>query len=92
MSHHVSYHVAPRYTAGSPAMVPRATALRVAIEENEGYIRTMQGIYGEEERARAESQGLRGIVEERCIFAHHYIATDCLTGEQRDSRHTKVSP
>jgi hypothetical protein len=82
----ISYNVAPRYSAGSPASVDRATALRAAADELEAYQRTVDGAYGEEQRERALRLGISGIVEEREIYAHHYLATDCMTGEQRDSR------
>lgn len=72
-------------------MVPRETALRVVQDELHAYQRTLEGVYGEEARQRAESLGLSGIVEEREIHAHHYIANDCMTGERRDSRPAKAS-
>jgi hypothetical protein len=56
------YSVVPRYTAGSPAAVDEQTALRVAREERAAYERLMTGLYGEEEKRRAERLGLGGIV------------------------------
>jgi hypothetical protein len=87
-----SYNLAPRYTAGSPALVyDRALAERVAGEEKDAYQRHLEGIYGEDAKARAEEQGLRGIVEQRKVFAHHFLALDMITGEQRDSRKSSVA-
>lgn len=60
MSH---YNVNPRYTSGSPAMVDRETAERVAAEEREAYSAHITGIYGEPRRAMADREGLSGIVE-----------------------------
>lgn len=55
------YQVNPRYTCGSPAMVPEDIALKVAKEEREGYQDALTGIYGDEAKHRAESLGLDGI-------------------------------
>jgi hypothetical protein len=83
---HIYYNVAPRYSCGSPAQVDRKTALRVAGQEIDGYQRAIEGAYGEEERKHALAVGTSGIVEEREVFAHHYLAIDCITGQRRDSR------
>ena len=83
---HISYNVAPRYSCGSPAAVDRLTAFKVVTDELNAYNRALAGAYGEEGRQRAETLGISGIVEEREIHAHHYFATDCMTGERRDSR------
>jgi hypothetical protein len=83
---HISYNVAPRYSAGSPAAVDHDTALRVAADELAAYTRAIEGAYGEEACTRATALGLSGIVEQREIHAHHYIATDLMTGVTRDSR------
>ena len=40
------FNVAPRYTSGSPAMVPEETALRVAAQEHRSYEHAIAGIYG----------------------------------------------
>jgi hypothetical protein len=60
-AHH--YHVAPRYTGGSPAMVDEATAERVAKQEKQSIEYVLQGVEGETNKARAERLGLRGIAE-----------------------------
>lgn len=36
--------VAPRYTPGSPSMVDRSTAERIATEERAGYQRALEGL------------------------------------------------
>src|SRR5260370_290158 len=82
----ISYNVAPRYSAGSPAAVDRDTALRVAVDELAAYERTMEGIYGEGAKARALLLRISSNVEGREIRDYHYVATDCMTGERRDSR------
>lgn len=56
------YSVVPRYTAGSPAAVDEATAKHVAREERAAYERYITGLYGEEEKRRADRLGLEGIV------------------------------
>jgi hypothetical protein len=55
------YHVAPRYTSGSPAMVDEATAFHVVRAEHDGYNRARSGMYGDEDQALAHTKGLRGI-------------------------------
>lgn len=75
------FNVAPRYSGGSPAMVPAATAHRVAVEEKEGYYRHRSGVYGEENRTKALTLGMRGIVEQRTERAGCWIVKDLLTLE-----------
>lgn len=60
----ITYSVYPRYTAGSPAMVPRETAEHVAQEELRCHRRALTGIYGDDKKRRAEKDGVSGIVEE----------------------------
>ncbi len=55
-------NVVPRYTPGSPALVDRETALRVAKEERAAFERVLTGAYGEADKRRAEILGLEGIV------------------------------
>jgi len=57
------YNVNPRYTPGSPAMVSKSIAEHVAQQEREGYERALTGVMGEEDKAKAETAGLRGVVE-----------------------------
>ena len=80
------YNVAPRYSCGSPALVDHKTALDVKYYEEIFYGYAMEGLMGEEWKAKAESLGLSWIVEERTMYARHYLAFDLITGEKRDSR------
>ncbi len=81
-----SYHVAPRYTAGSPASVNQEIAEQVAEEEAAAYARALTGRYGEEDKEKAMRLGLNGIAEEVTHFANYNLSRDLLTGEVRDSR------
>lgn len=83
---HISYHVAPRYTAGSPASVSEEIALQVAGEEIGAYGRAISGRYGEEMQKQAQALGLRGIVEEVHVYANYNEYLDLLTGEKRDTK------
>jgi hypothetical protein len=53
----LTFHVAPRYTAGSPAMVSEAVARHVAKQESENFRRCLGGMYGEEEKKKAHELG-----------------------------------
>ena len=59
------FNVAPRYTPGSPALVPEDIALRVAMQERNSITHALDGSWGPKEKADAERFGLRGIVEFR---------------------------
>lgn len=59
------FHVKPRYTSGSPAMVERPIAERIAREESDAYMAALQGDHGETKKLKAEEEGRMGIVEER---------------------------
>lgn len=76
------YDVRPRYTPGSPAQVGEVIAVRVADEERKGYAMTMDGIYGEEYRQRAQAYGLDGIVELVTEKADCWIVEDVITGHK----------
>jgi hypothetical protein len=62
---HAHWNVAPRYSAGSPAMVDEDTADAVALDEIDMHRAASQGLWGEAERLRALRLGLAGIVELR---------------------------
>lgn len=66
MARSYSYHVAPRYTPGSPALVDVTTAMRVADEEKAAYewLVNNPGAMPEDD-AKAKKLGLKGIVEAR---------------------------
>lgn len=55
------FHVAPRYTAGSPAQVDEETATKVAIQEYIEAGHVEQGVFGEEQQATHARRGCRGI-------------------------------
>ena len=58
----LQFHVRPRYTAGSPALVHDTVALKVAEEEARAYEHALSGSWGEDEKKRAETLGLNDIV------------------------------
>ena len=82
---HCQFHfnVAPRYTCGSPAMVDEATARDVADSEKVGYERALAGFYGDEERTKAEREGLNGIAEIFYETKKNWHIHDLCTGEVR---------
>jgi hypothetical protein len=77
----VYYHVAPRYSGGSPAQVDFVTAQHVADDERRAYDNALQGAYGDEGIKNAQAKGLKGIVEEREERADCWIVSDLLTGD-----------
>jgi nicotinamide mononucleotide (NMN) deamidase PncC len=90
----LKYNVAPRYTAGSPAMVDRAIAERVAEQEEEAFHRSLTGIYGEEARTIAQTQGLGWIAWETMERRSQLTKADMLTGQitvQKIDRHGRLS-
>ncbi len=76
----MTYYVKPRYTPGSPGMVDRLTADRVADEERAGYEYAVQGTYGEEMKLKAEALGLSGIVETRRGVRNGWEIEDLIVG------------
>jgi hypothetical protein len=74
----MAYYVKPRYTPGSPSMVDRVTAERVAREERESH---KHGLHGDGEAARAQLLGLRGIVEVVDYRGDTRHARDLITDE-----------
>jgi hypothetical protein len=57
----MQFHVRPRYTAGSPALVHGDIARKVAAEEKDAIEHALSGAWGEDEKKRAETLGLSGI-------------------------------
>lgn len=90
----LSYHVAPRYTAGSPAMVNQAIAECVIAQERSCYQHALDGVYGPDAQHDAEAQGLAGIVwttiEQRSALIRHDLMTDVVT-QQRIGRNGSLS-
>ena len=78
----VYFNVVPRYTPGSPAIVPEDIAHYVAVEEFAAYERALSGGYGAEDKARAERLGLRGISERRTEYAECWVIEDLITLER----------
>lgn len=81
MSVKTYYDVAPRYTAGSPALVSNAQARQLAVWELEGHQRALGGAYGPDEQTRATKLGLAGIVERKVEKGRHWEVFDLITGE-----------
>lgn len=79
------YNVAPRYTGGSPGLVDRGTAERVALDESRSYDGALTGVYGEADERVARQLGLRGVVEYREEVGsgkrHGWNVLDLCTGE-----------
>ena len=78
----VYFNVVPRYTPGSPAIVPEDIANYVAVEESAAYERALSGVHGAEDKARAERLGLRGISEQRAEYADCWVIEDLITRER----------
>jgi hypothetical protein len=77
--------VRPRYSAGSPAVVPDHVALQVASDERRDYERARSGAYGEAQQRRAERLGLRGVAyafaESGSGKNFRWLVYDLVTGE-----------
>ena len=78
------YNVRPRYTSGSPAIVDAQTAARVAKQEKEAYEDALTGDLGADLKARAEREGLQGIVERvmaerRRLRVNGFVVYDLIT-------------
>lgn len=88
------FNVAPRYTAGSPALVRDQIAQMVIRDEKDAYAAVIAGLYGEEKKAQAMRLGLSGIVEERWEFRGVVMYRDLITGEtgsvkERDAKRSE---
>lgn len=77
----VTFQVRPRYTPGSPAMVDAATANRVAVEEREFIKHALEGVWGEEQKARAEKLGLDFIAYAMVERRDGWYVEDLITGK-----------
>lgn len=75
------YHVAPRYSAGSPALVSEFIANRVAEQEKRGHEQALSGAWGDREKLRAERLGLRGVAELREETKKGWLIFDLCTEE-----------
>jgi hypothetical protein len=63
-------------------MVPERIARRVAAQELDAYEHALTGVYGVEERERAEREGLMGISELLVETRKGWQVTDLCTGEK----------
>lgn len=76
------FNVAPRFGPGSPAMVDREIAMRVARDEEEMHSGCQEGRYGQDMITTAETKGLLGIVELRAETKKGWDVLDVITGER----------
>jgi len=75
-----NFHVHPRYTCGSGAMVDMMTCMHVAAQEKESYQHILEGAEGEERQALAQEVGLEGICYARWEKGRRVFRYDLLTG------------
>jgi hypothetical protein len=75
------YNVRPRYTCGSPGLVPEHIARRLAEEEKIAFQRYLSGVYGEEGVTKAQKEGLVGIADVYTEKRDHWIVEDLITRE-----------
>ena len=72
------YHVIPRYSCGSPAMVDAMTAKRVMANERRAFPGYLEGIYGNDGKILAMTEGLEGVV----LTQNGTSFVDAITGRQ----------
>lgn len=77
----VSWNVNPRH-GGSPALVDEATARRVIWQERKTHLHDLSGRYGDEERERAQREGIHGVVEMRTEHHDGWNVVDMITGRR----------
>lgn len=82
MARRTHFHVAPRYTPGSPACVDEGLALRVAREEARAIRYYLWGYYGPENQKLAETVGLAGVAECRTETRKGWQVIDLCTGAE----------
>jgi hypothetical protein len=78
----MSFHVRPRYSCGSPALVDRAIALRVVNDERRAIEADLKGYHGVPAQELAQRLGLANIVYHLREHRGGWTVTDLLTGEQ----------
>jgi hypothetical protein len=81
MASRLTFHVAPRYSGGSPAMVDATIAEHVAKTERDEYNRRLSGAFGPEERLRATRLGLNMIVYTIMEIKSTVYVRDEITGD-----------
>ncbi len=77
----IAFHVAPRYSSGSPAMVPARIAWDVATNERDGYKNMLDGVQGDKRVEFARREGLDRIVVCAYELGKHWHVFDMITGE-----------
>lgn len=75
------FHIAPRYTPGSPGQARSDTAVTLAKAEERRYSELISGLDGEARKAYATRLGLSGIVEEHWETKGRKLFRDLITGE-----------
>lgn len=76
------WHIEPRFTGGSPAMISLGEVARVASQEFEARERCLTGVFGEELKAKAEApDALKGIAYGRWEKGNKVFRFDLLTLE-----------
>lgn len=78
---HKFWNVAPRYTPGSPAMVDETIARKVSEEEKYFHKIALEGSWGENEKRKAEKQGLDFIVYRMSETSKGWEVFDLITGK-----------
>lgn len=88
---HESFHVRPRYTPGSPALVSMGLAARVGDEERSAFRIVRAGAEGPENAQRAKTLGLHLIAYTLYETKSGVEVTDLLTGERyrRESKYSE---
>ena len=74
------FNVRPRYTCGSPAMVPENIARLVAEQEERQYRDILEGMTGEDSAAEAAALGLHGIAQFKMEHKGGWLIMDLITG------------
>ncbi len=72
----IYYEIIPRYTGGSPGVVDKDIALKVAKQETDAFNAYFEGAYGEEGIQLAGKYGLEGIVLRSNNGRHVDVITD----------------
>jgi hypothetical protein len=81
MPHRIAYHVAPRYSCGSPAQVDEKIARRVIEDEKEAFQAHLEGVYGPEAQHLAQQRGLSRIVYSTLEKRNKQFVKDEMTDE-----------
>lgn len=81
------YNINPRYSAGSPASLNNPViAETVCAEEKEFHQAALEGLWGAAWQARAQTEGLSGIVEFCWSHGNRRYCRDLITHELRSEK------